>query len=210
MQRCDCSAQPAGLSGAERRRFTVEDDSTGPPVLDLATTDSNTWLEVNYTQLVATGRRLLPRVKPGTIAMAMVKVGSDRCFLPRVQIAAVMQPMSLAAVAAAPGWMVNYRQLMATVMLMLLPGTHCLEPGQVINSVRSCPCRGVGMGTASSQQRKPSWSLAMQRLGRGRLNEALALRRSGVTAPVHLCYQPDIQSARAVAHAHDVQAGSCL
>ena len=75
IQRFDCSAQPAGLSVAERRRFTVEDDSTGPPVLDLATTDSNTWLEVNYTQLVATGRRLLPRVKPGTIAMAMVKVG---------------------------------------------------------------------------------------------------------------------------------------
>ena len=36
--------------------------------------DSNTWVEVNYTQLVANAQRLLPLVKPGTIAMAMVKV----------------------------------------------------------------------------------------------------------------------------------------
>ena len=43
-------------------------------------------------------------------------------------------------------------------------------------------------------------------IGTGTLNEALALRRSGVSAPVHLCYQPDIQSAPAVAHAPDVQA----
>ncbi|CAK0783713.1 hypothetical protein CVIRNUC_006912 [Coccomyxa viridis] len=126
-----------GLSGAERRRFTVEDDSTGPPVLDLATTDSNTWLEVNYTQLVATGRRLLPRVKPGTIAMAMVKGG------------------------------------------------------------------GYGHGVVTAA--KAFLESGYAEIGTGTLNEALALRRSGVTAPVHLCYQPDIQSARAVAHAHDVQ-----
>lgn len=188
----------------------MEDDSTGPPVLDLATTDSNTWLEVNYTQLVATGRRLLPRVKPGTIAMAMVKVGSDRCFLPRVQIAAVMQPMSLAAVAAAPGWMVNYRQLMATVMLMLLPGTHCLEPGQVIDCRTELPMQGGGYGHGVVTAAKAFLESGYAEIGTGTLNEALALRRSGVTAPVHLCYQPDIQSARAVAHAHDVQAGSCL
>ena len=94
MQGLHCSLQSAGLSGAERRRFTVEDDSTGPPVLDLATTDSNTWLEVNYTQLVATGKRLLPRVKPGTIAMAMVKVGSGHCPFPRVLTAGMMQPVS--------------------------------------------------------------------------------------------------------------------
>ena len=188
----------------------MEEDSTGPPVLDLATTDSNTWLEVNYTQLVATGRRLLPRVKPGTIAMAMVKVGSDRCFLPRVQIAAVMQPMSLASVAAAPGWMVNYRQLMATVMLMLLPGTHCLEPGQVTDCRTELPMQGGGYGHGVVTAAKAFLESGYAEIGTGTLNEALALRRSGVTAPVHLCYQPDIQSARAVAHAHDVQAGSCL
>ena len=96
MQQFDCSAQPAGLSGAERRRFTVEEDSTGPPVLDLATTDSNTWLEVNYTQLVATGRRLLPRVKPGTIAMAMVKVGPRRRSYFGMPTAAVLRPASSA------------------------------------------------------------------------------------------------------------------
>jgi alanine racemase len=43
-------------------------------------------------------------------------------------------------------------------------------------------------------------------VGVGTLNEALALRAAGVSAPVHLCYQPDIQSAPAVAHAPDVQA----
>ena len=43
-------------------------------------------------------------------------------------------------------------------------------------------------------------------VGTGTLNEALALRAAGVSAPVHLCYQPDIQSAPAVAHAPDVQA----
>ena len=96
MQHFECSAQSAGLSGAERRRFTVEDDSTGPLVLDLATTDSNTWLEVNYTQLVATGRRLLPRVKPGTIAMAMVKVGPRRRSHPSMPTAAVLRPGSSA------------------------------------------------------------------------------------------------------------------
>ena len=101
MQRIDWPMRSAGLSGAERRRFSVEDDSTGPPVLDLATTDSNTWLEVNYTQLVATGRRLLPRVKPGTIAMAMVKVGSQSRSCPRVPVAAVMPSVSQAASAAA-------------------------------------------------------------------------------------------------------------
>ncbi len=47
-------------------------------------------------------------------------------------------------------------------------------------------------------------------IGTGTLNEALALRRSGISAPVHLCYQPDIQSAPAVAHAPDVQASPSL
>lgn len=43
-------------------------------------------------------------------------------------------------------------------------------------------------------------------VGVGTLNEALALRAAGVSAPLHLCYQPDIQSAPAVTHAPDVQA----
>ena len=47
-------------------------------------------------------------------------------------------------------------------------------------------------------------------IGTGTLNEALALRRNGVSAPVHLCYQPDIQSAPAVAHAPNLQASPCL
>ena len=64
---------PAGLSSTEKQRFSIE-DSTGPPAFDLATTDSNTWVEVNYTQLVANAQRLLPQVKPGAIAMSMVKV----------------------------------------------------------------------------------------------------------------------------------------
>ena len=65
----------AGLSSAEQQRFSNE-DSRGSPVFDLASTDSNTWVEVNYTQLVANAQRLLPQVKPGAIPMAMVKVGS--------------------------------------------------------------------------------------------------------------------------------------
>ena len=64
----------AGLSSAEEQRFSNE-DSWGSPLFDLASTDSNTWVEVNYTQLVANAQKLLPQVKPGTIAMAMVKVG---------------------------------------------------------------------------------------------------------------------------------------
>ncbi len=63
----------AGLSSTEQQRFDLE-DSNGLPNFDLAITDSNTWLEVNYTQLVANAQRLLPQVKPGAIPMAMVKV----------------------------------------------------------------------------------------------------------------------------------------
>ena len=63
----------AGLSSTEQQRFNLE-DSNGQPNFDLAITDSNTWLEVNYTQLVANAQRLLPQVKPGAIPMAMVKV----------------------------------------------------------------------------------------------------------------------------------------
>ena len=37
-------------------------------------TTSNSWMEVNYTQLVANARRVLPLVKPGAIPLAMVKV----------------------------------------------------------------------------------------------------------------------------------------
>lgn len=63
----------AGLSSTEQQRFSFE-DSEGSQNFELATMDSNTWVEVNYTQLVANAQRLLPQVKPGAIAMAMVKV----------------------------------------------------------------------------------------------------------------------------------------
>ncbi len=63
----------AGLSSTEQQRFSVE-SGKGSQDFELATMDSNTWVEVNYTQLVANAQRLLPQVKPGAIAMAMVKV----------------------------------------------------------------------------------------------------------------------------------------
>ena len=69
--------------------------------------------------------------------------------------------------------------------------------------------QGGGYGHGVVTAAKAFLESGYAEIGTGTLNEALALRRSGVTAPVHLCYQPDIQSARAVAHAHDVQAGSC-
>lgn len=46
----------------------------------------------------------------------------------------------------------------------------------------------------------------MQEIGVGDLNEALALRRAGITAPIQVCYQPDLQSAAAIARAPDLQA----
>ena len=45
----------------------------------------------------------------------------------------------------------------------------------------------------------------MQEIGVGDLNEALALRGAGITAPIQVCYQPDLQSAAAIARAPDLQ-----
>ena len=79
----------AGLSSTEQQRFSVE-DGVGSQTFELATMDSNTWVEVNYTQLVANAQRLLPLVKPGAIAMAMVKV--RYCHIP---IADILQLLSV-------------------------------------------------------------------------------------------------------------------
>ncbi len=61
---------------------------------------------------------------------------------------------------------------------------------------------GHGVVTAA----KASLEGDFAEIGTGTLNEALTLRAAGVSAPVNLCFQPDIQSAPAVAHAPDVQA----
>ncbi len=53
--------------------------------------DSNTWVEVNYTQLVANAQRLLPQVKPGAIAMAMVKVRHHSTLYREAYIVGVVQ-----------------------------------------------------------------------------------------------------------------------
>lgn len=68
------------------------------------------------------------------------------------------------------------------------------------------PDQGGGYGHGVVTAAKAFLEGGFTEIGTGTLNEALALRRSGVSAPVHLCYQPDIQSAPAVAHAQDVQA----
>ena len=84
------------------------------------------------------------------------------------------------------------------------------QPWQAIYCRTDLPMQGGGYGHGVVTAAKAFLESGYAEIGTGTLNEALALRRSGVTAPVHLCYQPDIQSARAVAHAHDVQAGACL
>lgn len=75
----------AGLSSTEQQRFSIE-GSKGSLDYELANMDSNTWVEVNYTQLVANAQRLLPQVKPGAIPLAMVKVMHRHCtsFRPHV------------------------------------------------------------------------------------------------------------------------------
>ncbi len=62
----------AAASPAEAQRFT-QDAASRDEVLY---TTSNSWLEVNYTQLVANVKEILPQVKPGAIPLAMVKVCS--------------------------------------------------------------------------------------------------------------------------------------
>ena len=88
-------------------------------------------------------------------------------------------------------------------------GHPLLSRGGSIDCHTGLPMQGGGYGHGVVTAAKAFLESGYAEIGTGTLNEALALRRSGVTAPVHLCYQPDIQSARAVAHAHDVQAGSC-
>ena len=73
------------------------------------------------------------------------------------------------------------------------------------HQVSSSYPKGGGYGHGVVTAAKAFLEGGFTEVGTGTLNEALALRRNGVTAPVHLCYQPDIQSAPAVAHASDLQ-----
>lgn len=60
------------MSPTEAERFTQDLSSTG----DAKYATSNSWLEVNYTQLVLNAKDVLTQVKPGAIPLAMVKVCS--------------------------------------------------------------------------------------------------------------------------------------
>ena len=60
---------------------------------------------------------------------------------------------------------------------------------------------GLGVLIAARAFLEAGW----KEIGVGDLNEAMALRRAGITAPIQVCYQPDIQSAAAVAQAPDLQ-----
>lgn len=62
----------AAASPAEAQRFTQDPFPAG----EVLYTTSNSWLEVNYTQLVANVKEILPQIKPGAIPVAMVKVSS--------------------------------------------------------------------------------------------------------------------------------------
>ncbi|BDA41304.1 Alanine racemase [Coccomyxa sp. Obi] len=123
----------AAASPAEAQRFTQDPVSVG----EVLYTTSNSWLEVNYTQLVANVKEILPQIKPGAIPLAMVKGN------------------------------------------------------------------GYGLGVLIAAQ--AFLEGGMQEIGVGDLNEALALRRAGITAPIQVCYQPDLQSAAAIARAPDLQ-----
>ncbi|EIE25075.1 hypothetical protein COCSUDRAFT_61318 [Coccomyxa subellipsoidea C-169] len=57
------------MSPTEAERFTQDLSSTG----DAKYATSNSWLEVNYTQLVLNAKDVLTQVKPGAIPLAMVK-----------------------------------------------------------------------------------------------------------------------------------------
>ncbi len=65
-------AGDAAASPAEAQRFTQDPISVG----EVLYTTSNSWLEVNYTQLVANVKEILPQIKLGAIPLAMVKVSS--------------------------------------------------------------------------------------------------------------------------------------
>ncbi|CAL8461973.1 g1504 [Coccomyxa elongata] len=123
----------AAASPAEAQRFTQDPSSVG----EVLYTTSNSWLEVNYTQLVANVKEILPQIKPGAIPLAMVK--------------------------------------------------------------------GNGYGLGVLIAARAFLEGGMQEIGVGDLNEALALRRAGITAPIQVCYQPDLQSAAAIARAPDLQ-----
>ncbi len=60
------------MSPTEAERFTQDLSSTG----DAKYATSNSWLEVNSTQLVLNAKDVLTQVKPGAIPLAMVKVCS--------------------------------------------------------------------------------------------------------------------------------------
>lgn len=64
-----CIADVA-LSPLESERF----EKGANTLDDVLYTTSNSWMEVNYTQLVANARIVLPRIKEGSIPLAMVKV----------------------------------------------------------------------------------------------------------------------------------------
>jgi hypothetical protein len=66
---CSVKLGGAGMLSIEAERYS--DSLPDDPLY----ATSNSWLEVNYTQLVKNAADLLPRVKPGAIPLAMVKVG---------------------------------------------------------------------------------------------------------------------------------------
>lgn len=65
---------------------------------------------------------------------------------------------------------------------------------------------GYGLGVVIST--KAFLEGGWEEIGVGDLKEAMTLRQAGITAPIQVCYQPDIQSAAAIAQAPDLQARS--
>lgn len=99
------------------------------------------------------------------------------------------------------------------VKILLPPATVMKVPHSILSSsdvygdsvVHMVLMQGNGYGLGAVMAAKAFLEGGFKEVGVGDLNEALALRRAGIKAPVQVCYQPDVQSARAIATAPDLQ-----
>jgi hypothetical protein len=70
--------------------------------------------------------------------------------------------------------------------------------------------QGNGYGHGLVIAAKAFMEGGFRELGVGDLREALVLRRAGLSQPLHVCYQPDVHSAPALAAAPDLQVVTCF
>lgn len=90
--------------------------------------------------------------------------------------------------------------------LLLKVGQHVKSNSRHARHTSVWVLQGNGYGLGVLIAARAFLEGGMQEIGVGDLKEALALRRAGITAPIQVCYQPDLQSAAAIARAPDLQA----